>query len=123
MDKQIQGYLPFKDKEGLIEFSIQNIIEKELTNFENEKIYYDFSNNSIDEANNDSNNESNCELYKNIRSDYNCLNTFEITSKIENSENQDYSYFINLIGKQLYSVNNEIINISRMFYNYVSLTS
>ena len=40
-----------------------------------------------------------------------------------NSENQDYSYFINLIGKQLCSVNNEIVNISRMFYNCVSLAS
>ena len=63
---------------NLIEFSIQNIIEKELTNFENEEIYFDFYNNSIDEVNNDSNIESYCALYKNIRSDYNCLNTSEI---------------------------------------------
>ena len=51
------------------------------------------------------------------------MNTSEITNKIENSENQDYSYFINLIGKQLCSVNYEIVSISRMFYNCVSLTS
>jgi len=36
----------FENCVNLIEFSIQNIIEKELTNFENEEIYFDFYNNS-----------------------------------------------------------------------------
>ena len=79
----------FENYVNLIEFSIQNIIEKELTNFENEEIYFDFYNNSIDEVNNDSNIESYCALYKNIRSDYNCLNTSEITYKIENNVNKE----------------------------------
>jgi len=43
----------------------------------------------IDEVNNDSNVESYCVLCKNIRSDYNCLNTSEITCKIENNVNKE----------------------------------